>query len=113
MIPGGALHSLGQAVDYKGEHFTPVLKQPVISYSLDHFVDQMLISVPNHIKIDVDGIEFLILKGASNVLKKESLKTLMIEVDENDKKLDAMMKYLLDRDLEFIDKYRYVEGGET
>ena len=37
-------------------------------------------------KIDVDGIEHLILKGATEVLKNKNLKSISIELNENFKK---------------------------
>ena len=35
----------------------------------------------NHIKIDVDGNEFLILKGGEKTFRSESLKSVLIELD--------------------------------
>jgi hypothetical protein len=40
-----------------------------------------ILKVPNYIKIDVDGIEHLILKGAKNLLKNNNLKELLIEMN--------------------------------
>lgn len=42
------------------------------------------ISNPEHLKIDVDGLEYEILLGAKSVLK--NLKSILIEVDESDEK---------------------------
>ena len=39
-----------------------------------------VLSKPSLIKIDVDGIEHLILKGASKTLRSKKLKSLFIEV---------------------------------
>ena len=39
---------------------------------------------PEHLKIDVDGLEYEILLGAKSVLK--NLKSILIEIDECDKK---------------------------
>ncbi len=78
---GGALNSFGNQLDYKGNTFNPVHKQGVYGLPLDDFLDQTNV-FPNHIKIDVDGNEFLILKGAINTLKSESLKSILVELDE-------------------------------
>lgn len=80
--PGGALHVFGALRDYKGNSFEPVLKLPVLSYKMDDFIEQFKTPFPNHIKIDVDGIEPLIIKGAEQTLKIRTLKTILIELNE-------------------------------
>lgn len=61
--PGGALHSVGESIDYKGERFTPVWRQMVLCYKLDDLIDSFRLPVPNHIKLDVDGHELAVLRG--------------------------------------------------
>jgi len=41
------------------------------------------LEIPNYIKIDVDGIEHLILEGAGEYLKDKRIKSLSIEINEN------------------------------
>ena len=36
---------------------------------------------PTHLKIDVDGAEFEVLKGAKKILKSQALKEVFIEID--------------------------------
>ena len=48
---------------------------------MDECVDVLKIKQPNYIKIDVDGIEHLILKGGTRTLNKA--KSVLVEVDEN------------------------------
>jgi len=43
--------------------------------------------MPNHMKIDVDGNEIMVLQGARNVLKSSGFKSLLIEMDEADSKI--------------------------
>tara|TARA_R110002073_G_scaffold336335_1_gene532363 strand:- start:3004 stop:3870 length:867 start_codon:yes stop_codon:yes gene_type:complete len=43
---------------------------------------------PTFIKIDVEGYEYKVLKGALNILKKPSLKYLMVEFNESGKKFN-------------------------
>ena len=38
---------------------------------------------PTALKMDVDSIEHLILKGGSNLLKDPALQTILIEVNDN------------------------------
>ena len=47
-------------------------------------VKLLRIPEPNYIKMDVDGIEHLILKGAGSILK--NVKSILIEINEDFKK---------------------------
>ena len=42
-----------------------------------------ILEIPDYIKIDVDGIEHLILEGANKYLKNKKIKSLSIEINEN------------------------------
>ena len=70
--PGTALHSF----DKEGKRL------PVLCYSLDEFVEQFHIPYPDHLKIDVDGGETQVLKGAKQCLAHT--KTLLIETEKED-----------------------------
>ncbi|HDZ62052.1 MAG TPA: hypothetical protein ENH40_02770, partial [Nitrospirae bacterium] len=50
---------------------------------------------PCVMKIDVEGYETLVLKGANEVLGKESLHSIIIELNGNGKNLASMMSILL------------------
>lgn len=79
---GTALHTLGASVDYRGEAFKPIYLQKVLSFSLDDLIFRYDFPVPNHIKLDVDGIELDILHGADKVLDDEQIKSIMVETCE-------------------------------
>ncbi|PJZ45517.1 FkbM family methyltransferase [Leptospira brenneri] len=53
-------------------------------YSIDQLIAMNAAPFPTHIKIDVDGIEPLIVAGAINTLADNRLQSLMIEANEND-----------------------------
>jgi FkbM family methyltransferase len=81
LITGSALHTLGEAIDYKGDRFEPVLKQSVLSFKTDDLIAQFDLPKPTHIKIDVDGIEFLVLKGADQTLSDGTLRSIVVELE--------------------------------
>lgn len=81
--PGGALNNFGEAVDWKHNNFAPIFKQGVISYSLDSFLHRFQEYFPTHIKIDVDGLEGKIIKGAKKTLVDSRLKSLLVEINES------------------------------
>jgi len=78
---GGALNSFGEARDWQGEVFEASLKQAMVGFSIDNFIQQFNPPFPTHIKIDVDGIEDSIIKGANDTLKDSRLKSVLIELD--------------------------------
>ncbi len=53
----------------------------LLGTSMDNLIQNKILTVPNYIKIDVDSIEDLILKGAENLLKNKDLKELSIEMN--------------------------------
>lgn len=80
---GGALNSFDNLLDFENNEFIPVHYQGVFGISLDKFV-KMLNFNPNHIKIDVDGNERIILEGSKKTLSSRDLKTLLIELNRKD-----------------------------
>ena len=81
---GSSISNFNSNVDYRGE----IVKENQIKnkYNLfgtniDNLILNKILTVPNYIKIDVDGIEHLILKGAENLLKNKYLKELSIEMN--------------------------------
>lgn len=79
---GGALSNFGEATGYWGQEMRPVFRQAMIGMAIDNFVDVFSPPFPNHIKIDVDGIEAKIIEGARNTLSDSRLKSISIELDE-------------------------------
>ncbi len=79
--PGAASHALGPSVDSHGKPFTPAFTQPVLSYRMDDFVAQFGIAAPSHIKLDVDGVELKVLRGATGVLADPRLRTVLVEIE--------------------------------
>ena len=55
--------------------------QSVIGVSGRTLVDQFNVQRPNHLKIDVDGIEYEILNGLVSILLDDSLKSISIEIN--------------------------------
>ncbi len=87
-VAGGAHYHFGSAVDsfqYPGIGETKVqFKQGMLGLSIDDLISQYKLNFPQHIKIDVDGIEADIIQGAKNTLKDLRLKSVLIEIDESD-----------------------------
>ena len=58
--------------------------EKVLSVSLDFLIEAMDFPSPNYIKIDVDGHEAAILSGALNLLKKDSLRSVLVEFNHQE-----------------------------
>jgi len=102
---GGALSSFAEAVDWKGEPFTASFKQAMIGFSVDDFVSQFNPLFPNHIKIDVDGIENKIIKGAKHTLSDKRVKSILVELDSNrESYCKEVMESIEQAGLKFITK---------
>jgi FkbM family methyltransferase len=112
LTPGGAIHALGRPLDYKGEKFEPVLKQPVISYRIDDLLKHLCLPVPNHVKIDVDGIEFSVLKGAAETLRNHSVRTVMLEIQEGDEEASRIVEYLRGSGFHVRSKHKCTCAGD-
>ena len=81
---GGSMSTFGIETGHDGAALETQLAYGTTGMSLDFIVEQGLISQPpTMIKIDVDGIEHLILRGADKVLALPCLKTVLIEVNED------------------------------
>ena len=47
-----------------------------------YLIENKFLEIPDHIKIDVDGIEHLILEGGNRVLNNKKIKSFSIEINE-------------------------------
>jgi FkbM family methyltransferase len=80
---GGALSAFGVEYGYDGEKIKKSLSYQTLGLSLDFLLLHNIITDrPNLIKIDVDGIEHLILAGAVETLKHPSCQTVLIEIND-------------------------------
>ena len=77
------------------------------SFTLDNFVNFYKLVNPNYIKIDVDGIEHLILKSSLNTLK--NVESVFVEINENFEDQNKKVKEILERSgLKLIERYKKV-----
>jgi len=67
-LEGAALHSFSVDYDYKGEKFNINNRYKLLGISIDFLIQNKALAPPNYLKIDVDGIEHLILDGAKELL---------------------------------------------
>lgn len=74
-------HQYNSELNQGGFHFEPAFRQGSAGFSLDSLVYKYGLPIPNHIKIDVDGNEILIIEGAKKILEEPVLRTILIELN--------------------------------
>lgn len=112
LVSGSSCHAFGANVMFTGETFEPVFKQPIIAYTIDDLIEAFGIEVPNLIKIDVDGIELAILKGAEKTLCQKEVRTVLVEVNENlEETANAIVALLTGAGFKLRSKHRFEYGG--
>tara|TARA_Y100000591_G_scaffold84514_1_gene71254 strand:+ start:331 stop:1263 length:933 start_codon:yes stop_codon:yes gene_type:complete len=83
-VEGGALNAFGVNYGYDGKPIQNKIEFGLLGFSLDKMIELSLIKdIPTMIKIDVDGIEHLILEGAKKTLSMHECKTIFIEVNDD------------------------------
>ena len=97
---GGALSTFGSdAIGHDGKpigengKFEKVFEYQTLGISMDDAVDMLNIPMPDYIKMDVDGIEHIILGGGREVLK--SVKAVIIEINDDFEEQGAVSHRIL------------------
>jgi FkbM family methyltransferase len=76
--PGAAKHRIHSL--YSGGPVT----ETILAVRLDDLVERFRLSVPTHAKIDVDGPELEVLRGATRTLSRPEWRSIIIELDRDD-----------------------------
>lgn len=100
---GGALNSFDNELDFQSKKFKIEHIQGVFGSSVDSFLNEINFN-PNHLKIDVDGNEYLILQGAKNLLKSNCLKSILVELNEVRKDYSQSIELIEDAGFNLIEK---------
>lgn len=103
--PGYAQNALDQPLNDMGQTFVPQFKQGMLSIPADILVGQLGALAPTAIKIDVDGFELPVLRGASAILSNPSLRRISLE-------LNSSNNDLVRNALAMIEKAGFVKTGE-
>ena len=82
-IEGYSMNTFGAGIDFEGNLIQPKNRYKIFGTNINYLIKNNILSIPNYIKIDVDGIEHLILEGANNYLDNPEIKSMSIEINEN------------------------------
>ncbi len=82
-LEGYSQNTFGSEINFEGEKMNINNKYKILGTSVDYLTSNNILNFPNYIKIDVDGIEHLIMKGSIKTLSNEKLKSILVEINEN------------------------------
>ena len=100
---GAAKSTFGQDYGHDGRPLEKTFEFQTMGLSMMDAVKLLRVPEPDYIKMDVDGIEHLILKGAGSILK--NIKGILIEIDEDFKKQSVeSTRFLSEAGLVFKEK---------
>jgi len=86
---GSSGHGVSGSVDNEND----IIKDlTVFTQTLDNIIKSYHINKPNHIKIDVDGHDYEVLLGGENIFQNDSLRTILIERNDDQDKIRALVE---------------------
>lgn len=77
---GGALSTFGQNYGWDGKTLAQTFSFSTLGISMDEGIRLLQLPTPDFIKMDVDGIEHIILRGGSGVLSR--IRGMLIEIND-------------------------------
>ena len=104
---GGAMHTFGERPEGAGAW------QPVLAFRLDDLVEQFALRPPTHLKLDVDGAELAMLRGAPATLRSVRLRTVLVEVTETEPDAEAIVSLLIDAGFSETERHLHERSGVT
>ena len=78
---GGAMSTFGNDLGWDGNPINKSFVYNTLSISLDDMINKFNLQLPNYIKMDVDGIEHLLLKSGEKVMN--NVDSIIIEINDD------------------------------
>ena len=102
---GGSLNTFGEKFGFDGNLINKKNTYSIYGTTLNYLVENEILEIPDYIKIDVDGIEHLILSGANKFLKNDKIKGICVEINEKFlQQKKSISDLLINSDFTFQDK---------
>jgi FkbM family methyltransferase len=100
---GAAMHTFGAETAPGG--------QTVMAFRLDELVERLGLRPPNLLKVDVDGSELSVLKGAGRLLVDDGLRSVLVEVEEDKPQTEQIVARLQSNGFEVTGKHKHERSG--
>lgn len=104
-LEGASLNSFGEKFNFEGKNFNSKMNYQIFGTTINYLLENKILEIPDYIKIDVDGIEHLILEGGDKFLKEKKIKSLLIEINEDfEDQYKNVLKIMNDYDFKILHK---------
>ena len=103
-IEGSALSSFGENFNHLGKRMTSKNQYKIYGTTIDYLLKNKILDYPNYIKIDVDGLEHIILDGAKKSLINKKIRSISIEINENFKVQYNKILEIMKKIISFLNK---------
>jgi FkbM family methyltransferase len=95
---GGSMSTFGVEYGFDGNKLDNIITSKVLGFSLDFLISSKLINdTPDLLKMDVDGIEHIILNGAIETISSNKLKSILVEVNKDFKEQESEVHKILNK----------------
>jgi FkbM family methyltransferase len=108
---GNAFNQFGVPIATGAASSPTASKQYVMAFTLDDFLSMFPRVTPTHIKIDVDGLEHLVIAGADKTLELPSLKSLLVEFDSRVEEGRKAVDIILSKGFEISSRHQRIEDN--
>ena len=109
LLEGGACDSFGVDFDFRGNKISTKNKYQDVGTSIDFLTKNKYLQIPNYIKIDLDGIEYIILVGGMETFESKEINEILIELNEGfSKEYIKCTELLFEFGFKFKNKYKQV-----
>lgn len=78
--PGGSGSTIGADPRAFGKNYGAEVSQAALQFSVDDLIAQFGLPVPNHLKLDIDGVQDKVILGARKTLRDPRLRSMMLEL---------------------------------
>ena len=97
------------ADNYYQLNLKKISQKKTLVFSIDSFIKIFNLPEPSLIKIDVDGGEFEVLKGAATLLEHgKNLKSLLVEFDEDEYSINELETFLKKLNWQIVSKHNRI-----
>jgi FkbM family methyltransferase len=111
---GSALSTFAGDLDCRGRPYEPAFRQGMVGYDLDSFIADFGLRVPEHVKIDVDGLELAIARGGRRFFADPGLKSVSIElIDSDPEQVEGVSRIMAEAGLAFVHKKQAPQFNNT
>ncbi len=111
---GTSLNVFNEDFDFEGKKISVDNEYKIFGTTIDFLTEKKIINFPHYIKIDVDGIEHLVLEGSLETLKNSKIKSIIIEINFNFKEQkEKSFKILENSGFKFIGKSNTSMSGKN